>query len=134
MPLNEQATFKTKLQRHNRLTVPKLLRWRYKIEPTQLLKVTVKPLSPQSFGEEEEFLAKMAADGRLTVPKLVMEILREKEEKDLTGSIFEVTISPTGEEPSSATTSPDAKPQENAETKFLDKIQDTRKNLNNKTQ
>jgi bifunctional DNA-binding transcriptional regulator/antitoxin component of YhaV-PrlF toxin-antitoxin module len=97
MPLTEQATFKTRLQRHSRLTVPKLLRWRYKIEPTQLLTVRVKPLSPQNFGEEEEFLAKMAADGRLTVPKLVMEILAEKEEKDLFGCILEVTISPAGE-------------------------------------
>ena len=133
MPLTESATFKTKMQRHNRITVPKLLRWRCKIEPTQLLKVTVKPLSPQSFGEEEEFLAKMAADGRLTIPKLVMEILREKEEKDLTGCIFEVTISPADEEPSRAQPSADAKPQESTETKLLDKIDDIRKSLNNKT-
>jgi bifunctional DNA-binding transcriptional regulator/antitoxin component of YhaV-PrlF toxin-antitoxin module len=59
MPLNEHATFKTRLQRHNRITVPKLLRWRYKIEPTQLLKVTVKPQNPESLSEEE-FLAKIA--------------------------------------------------------------------------
>ena len=132
MPLNEQATFKTKLQRHNRLTVPKLLRWRYKIEPTQLLKVTLKPLSPESYSEEE-FLAKMAADGRLTVPKLTMEILQKQEEKDLTGSIFEVTINPADEEPSRAQPSADARPQESTETKLLGKINDIRKSLNNKT-
>ena len=129
MPLNEQATFKTKLQRHNRLTVPKLLRWRYKIEPTQLLKVTLKPLSPERIGEEEEFLAKMAADGRLTVPKLTMEILQKQEEKDLTGCIFEVTISPARQEPSGAQPQADAKPQESTEAKLLGKISDIRRNL-----
>ncbi len=132
MPLTEQATFKTRLQRHNRITIPKLLRWRYKIEPTQLLNVRAKPLSPVNFGEEEEFLAKMATDGRLTIPKLVMEILQEKEEKDLTGCIFEVTISPTNEEPANPAPPPEAKPQENTETKLLDKINDIRKTLNNK--
>ena len=65
MPLTNQETFKAKLQRHNRLAVPTLLRWRYKMEPGELLKVTVKPLEPESYGEEE-FLAKTATDGRLT--------------------------------------------------------------------
>ncbi|MGA2385808.1 MAG: hypothetical protein ABSG33_04660 [Candidatus Bathyarchaeia archaeon] len=132
MPLTESATFKTKMQRHNRITVPKLLRWRYKIEPTQLLKVTLKPLSPESYSEEE-FLAKMAADGRLTVPKLTMEILQKQEEKDLTGCIFEVTISPAGQEPGGAQPQADVKPPESTETKLLDKIDDIRKTLNNKT-
>ena len=53
MPLTKQETFKAKLQRHNRLAVPTLLRWRYKMEPGELLKVTVKPLEPESYGEEE---------------------------------------------------------------------------------
>jgi bifunctional DNA-binding transcriptional regulator/antitoxin component of YhaV-PrlF toxin-antitoxin module len=129
MPLTEQAQFKTRLQRHSRLTVPKLLRWRYKLEPTQLLRVTVKPLNAESYGEEEEFLAKMAADGRLTIPKLTIEILTEKEEKGLTGSIFEVTISPVGNPDEAAPA--DAEPAESTETKLLDKIKDIRKNLNN---
>src|SRR5208337_3374903 len=93
MPLTKQETFKAKLQRHNRLAVPTLLRWRYKMEPGELLKVTVNPLEPESY-VEEEFLAKTATDGRLTVPKLTMKILERDEEKSLAGAIFEGTIRP----------------------------------------
>jgi bifunctional DNA-binding transcriptional regulator/antitoxin component of YhaV-PrlF toxin-antitoxin module len=121
MPLTEHVTFKTKLQRHNRIVVPRLVRWRYKMEPAELLKVNVAPYGSESY-REEEFLAKMARDGRLTVPKLTMEILKLREEKNLTGTILEVTISPVGQ-------ANDALPAESAETKMLGKIKDIRKNL-----
>ena len=64
----------------------------------------------------------MSSDGRLTIPKLTMQILQAREEKDFTGCIFEVTISPAG-------ASNDAAPPESAETKMLGKIKDIRKNL-----
>jgi bifunctional DNA-binding transcriptional regulator/antitoxin component of YhaV-PrlF toxin-antitoxin module len=127
MPLTKQETFKAKLQRHNRLAVPTLLRWRYKMEPGELLKVTVKPIEPESYGEEE-FLAKTATDGRLTIPKLTMKILEQNEEKSLAGAIFEVTISPAGN-PNDAVPPPQTNPPESTETKLLDKIKDIRKNL-----
>jgi bifunctional DNA-binding transcriptional regulator/antitoxin component of YhaV-PrlF toxin-antitoxin module len=95
MPLTPQETFKTKLQRHNRLAIPTLLRWRYKMQPGELLKVSLKPLNQEGYGEEE-FLAKVAVDGRLTIPKLTMQILEQAEGKNLTGAIFEVTITPAG--------------------------------------
>jgi bifunctional DNA-binding transcriptional regulator/antitoxin component of YhaV-PrlF toxin-antitoxin module len=120
MPLTEPVTFKTKLQRHNRIVVPRHWRWRYKMESGELLKVSVEPFDSESY-EEEAFLAKMTTDGRLTVPKLTMEILKQREEKDLAGYIFEVTISPAGESKSAVVS-------DNAETK-LDKIRDIRKNL-----
>ena len=128
MPLTKQETFKAKLQRHNRLAVPTLLRWRYKMEPGELLKVTVKPLEAESYGEEEEFLAKTATDGRLTIPKLTMKILERDEEKSLAGTIFEVTIRPTGN-PNDTRPTPKANPSESTEAKLLGKIKDIRKNL-----
>jgi len=64
----------------------------------------------------------MARDGRLTVPKLTMEVLKQREEKNLTGTILEVTISSAGG-------SNDVLAHENAETKMLGKIKDIRKNL-----
>jgi hypothetical protein len=73
---------------------------------------------------EEEFLAKMTSDDRLTIPKLTMEVLKQREEKNLEGCILEVTISPAGG-------SNDASPAESAETKMLGKIKDIRKNLGN---
>jgi hypothetical protein len=41
VPLTERAEFKTVLQRCNSLQVPKLVRWKYKLESTQTLKVPV---------------------------------------------------------------------------------------------
>ncbi len=127
MPLTKQETFKAKLQRYNRLAVPTLLRWRYKMEPGELLKVTVKPLDPESYGEEE-FLAKTAVDGRLTVPKLTMKILERDGEKSLAGAIFEVTISPIVN-PNDTMPPSEANPPESTEAKLLDKIKEIRKNL-----
>jgi bifunctional DNA-binding transcriptional regulator/antitoxin component of YhaV-PrlF toxin-antitoxin module len=121
MPLTESVTFKTKLQRHNRIVVPRHWRWRYKMEPSELLKVSVEPFDSESY-EEEVFLAKMSGDGRLTIPKLTMQILQAREEKKLEGCIFEVTISPAG-------ASNDSAPSESAETNMLGKIKDIRKNL-----
>jgi hypothetical protein len=97
------------------------------MEPGELLKVTVKPLEPESYGEEE-FLAKTATDGRLTVPKLTMKILERNEEKSLAGAIFEVTISPAGN-PNDAAPPAEANSPESTETKLLDKIKEIRKNL-----
>ena len=123
MPLTEFITFKTKLERYNRIIVPRHSRWQYKIEPRELLKTNIRVFGSQNY-EEETFLAKMNSDGRLTIPKLTMEILTQREEKNLTGAILEVTISPAG-------ALSDAMPHENAETKLLGKIKDIRKNLDN---
>jgi hypothetical protein len=51
-----------------------------------------------------------------------MEVLKQREEKNLTGTILEVTISSAGG-------SNDVLAHENAETKMLGKIKDIRKNL-----
>ena len=127
MPLTTQETFKAKLQRHNRLAIPTLLRWRYKMETGQLLKVTLKPLQQENY-IEEEFLAKTSTDHRLTVPKLTMKILEQAEGKSLEGAIFEVTISPAGKS-NDAIPPAGANPAENAETKLFDKIKEIRKNI-----
>ena len=126
MPLTEPVTFKTKLQRHNRIVVPRIVRWRYKMESGELLKVNLAPYGSESY-IEEVFLAKMARDGRLTVPKLTMEVLKQREEKNLAGCILEVTISPAGGR--SDAVASDAEPHESAETKMLGKIKGIQKNL-----
>ena len=123
MPLTEHASFKAKLENRNRVQIPNLLRWRYKMEQGELLKANVRVFGSENY-EEETFLAKMARDGRLTVPNLTMVVLKQREEKNLAGAILEVTISPAG-------TLSDALPPENAETKMLDKIKDIRRNLGN---
>ena len=77
--------------------------------------------------ENEEFLAKMAIDGRLTVPKLIMRILAEKSEKVLTGSVFEVMISPVGELTKTLASDAAAHPENDA-SKMLDRITNIRRN------
>ena len=89
MPLTETVTFKARLQCHNRVVVPRHVRWRYKMEAGELLKVNVKPFNGDSF-EEERFIAKMATDGRLTIPKLTMQILQEREGKNLVKAILDI--------------------------------------------
>jgi len=41
LPLTGSVSFKAVLREQNRLQVPKLLRWKYKLEPLDVLKVTV---------------------------------------------------------------------------------------------
>ena len=41
VPLTEKVCFKTVFQIGNRVQIPKLVRWRYKLETDQILKVTL---------------------------------------------------------------------------------------------
>jgi bifunctional DNA-binding transcriptional regulator/antitoxin component of YhaV-PrlF toxin-antitoxin module len=91
MPLTQKVTFKTMLQRGNRVQVPKLVRWQFKMDTQQVLKVTVDAVNVWSGGQT--FIAKMGKDGRITLPKLQRELLRGREQ-NLTGYVMEVTLEP----------------------------------------
>jgi len=82
------------LQRGNRVQIPRLFRWQYKIEPNQVLRVKVGIAG--SF-VDERFLARMTKDGRLTIPKLTLKLLQAGEEGSLEGSVLEVTVEPADE-------------------------------------
>jgi bifunctional DNA-binding transcriptional regulator/antitoxin component of YhaV-PrlF toxin-antitoxin module len=94
MPLTEPVTFKTVLQKGNRIQLPKLVRWKYKLEQDQILKVSVTALN--FYGGWETFYARMDKSGRITVPKLVLKLLEDaaEEKQSLTGAIMEVNIEP----------------------------------------
>jgi len=79
------------VQKGNRVQVPRLIRWQYKLESTQVLNVSVKVVG--AFGTREEFYARMSRDGRITVPKLFVDLLRDEEES-LVGYTLEVTLNP----------------------------------------
>ena len=67
MPLTETVQFLARMQKLNRVQVPVEVRWRYKLEAGDLLKVRVQPLG--GFGVANEvFVAKLLGDGRVTVP------------------------------------------------------------------
>ena len=93
MPLTESVSFKTVLQKGNRIQLPKLVRWRYKLEQDQVLKVSVMALG--GFGCET-FYARMDKSGRITIPKLTLSLLQSRayDRQSLTGSVVEVGLEP----------------------------------------
>ena len=92
--MTENVEFKTELQKGNRIQIPRLIRWQFKLEPIQVLKVKVQPVGAITVGEE--FFARMSQDGRITIPKLLVNLLKEdlEEKKGLVGYAFEVTLQP----------------------------------------
>jgi hypothetical protein len=95
VPLTEAVSFKALLQRGNRVQVPRLVRWQFKLEATQVLRVTVK-IEAEFSSVSESFFGRMSGDGRITVPWLALFLLQKRAntEKSLTGLVFEVKIEP----------------------------------------
>ena len=91
LPLTQSVTFKTMLQKQNRLQVPLLVRWKYRLESSEVLRVTVKIVGV--WGNEESFLARMLKDGRIVVPKLMLALLKG-DESSVEGEVMEVTLEP----------------------------------------
>jgi bifunctional DNA-binding transcriptional regulator/antitoxin component of YhaV-PrlF toxin-antitoxin module len=91
MPLTQKVSFKTMLQKGYRVQVPKVVRWQFKMESEQVLKVTVNALNVWSGWET--FYARMGKDGRITLPKLTRELLQDREQS-LTGYVMEVVLEP----------------------------------------
>ena len=91
VPLNQKVSFKTMLQKGNRVQVPKLVRWQFKMDSEQVLKVSVTAVNLWSGWQT--FYAKMGRDGRITIPKLQRELLRGREQ-NLTGYVMDVTLEP----------------------------------------
>ena len=94
MPLTESVGFNAVLQRGNRIQVPRLFRWQYKIEANEVLRVKVRVAGCLV---DESFLARITKDGRLTIPRLTLKLLKEGEEQSLEGSVLEVTVEPASE-------------------------------------
>ena len=79
------------LQKGNRVQVPKVVRWQFKMDTEQVLKVTVNAVNVWSGWET--FYARMGRDGRITLPKLSRELLQDREQ-NLTGYAIEVVLEP----------------------------------------
>ena len=90
MPLTQRVTFKVQLQNQNRFQIPKVVRWQYKLEPSQPMRVSLRVFNA---GVQESFLAKMLPDGRVTIPRLIIvEIMQTM--PDLKSNFIEVTLEP----------------------------------------
>ncbi|MGD0451848.1 MAG: hypothetical protein ABSA79_12440 [Candidatus Bathyarchaeia archaeon] len=66
-----------------------MIRWKYKLEPTEIFKVTITIVG--LLGVRESFLATVHKDGRLIIPKLAITLLK-RNEPILEGCIMEVTL------------------------------------------
>ena len=91
MPLTEKINFKTRLQRGNRLQIPRLIRWQFKLETDQVMKVSVSVV--HLWGGRESFPSRMGKDGRVVVPKLILALLK-CDKPSLEGCVMDVTIEP----------------------------------------
>jgi hypothetical protein len=92
LPLNQKVTFQTVLEKGNRIQVPKMIRWQFKVEPTQVLKVGVNAID---LGRGCQFFySKMAKDGRIHISRLTILIL-QGEKTSLAGYLLEITLEPT---------------------------------------
>jgi len=92
LPLTQRVSFKAVLQKQNRLQVPKLVRWEYKLKSSEVLKVTV-TIHVGLLGVSESFLAKMYKSGRIRIPDLTLTLLK-RDEPSLEGHVIEVTLEP----------------------------------------
>ena len=91
MPLTCKVAFNRALQKGNRVQIPKLIRWRFKMEPQQVLSVSVSV--PGSRKLSGSFYARREKDGRLLIPKSALAQLREKK-SSIVGCMLEVTLEP----------------------------------------
>ena len=92
LPLTETVSFQAMLQRGNRLQIPRVVRWRFKLESDQALKVTVSCRDAWPMGEH--FYSTMSKDGRIVVPKLILTVLA-RYKPSLEGYAIQVTLEPS---------------------------------------
>jgi len=94
VPLAQKISFKTVLQKGNRVQVPKLVRRQFKLDTEQVLKVTVNAVNV--WGSGQTFYARMDMSGRITITELTLKMLqdRTREKQSLTGAVMEVRLEP----------------------------------------
>jgi len=63
--LKDKVSFLARLQVENRIQIPVEVRWRYKLEPGQILRLKIYPMKGLS---SEEFFARLQLGGRINVP------------------------------------------------------------------
>ena len=94
MPLTKAVEFRAVLQKGNRVQVPKLVRWEFKMETSQVLKVKVNPVG--AYGQKETFFGRMNGNGRITIPKLTLGLLQDRDNggKSLADYVLELQLEP----------------------------------------
>jgi bifunctional DNA-binding transcriptional regulator/antitoxin component of YhaV-PrlF toxin-antitoxin module len=92
LPLDQRVVFKTILRKKNQLQVPNLVRRQFKLETSEVLRVTVSVTT--LLRARESFLTRMHKDGRIVIPYSTIALLKH-DKSSLDGYIIEVTLEPT---------------------------------------
>lgn len=93
LPLTENIRFQARLEKGNRVQVPKPLRQRFAFDSSQVLTVSVRVIEANT--DWQEFYAHMDKSGRITIPKLTLNLLfAESSAYSLAGVVFAVDIEP----------------------------------------
>ena len=94
MALIKRVEFKTEIQRRNRIQVPRLIRWEFRMEPSQILMVRVH--FEGDWESRQKFYTHMSKDGRIYIPKLACRLLREaNQNQSIVGVLVEVELCPS---------------------------------------
>ena len=93
MPLASKVNFETRLEKGNRIQIPKIIQWQFKMEQNQVVRVRVS--SKHLWAGSKQFYAKMDKQGRILIPKLTLSMMSNRENPNLEGYIFDVTLEPT---------------------------------------
>ena len=97
LPLTGAVEFRAVLQKGNRVQVPRLVRWEFKLETSQVLMVTVDCVD--RYIQKECFFGRMNEDGRITVPKLALDLLQRRlDTQSLVGWALRVRLEPSGQQ------------------------------------
>lgn len=91
MPLTRRVTFSRRLEKGGRVLIPKTIRWEFKMEPGQVLKVGIS--IPKKFRGWQIFYAKMEKSGKIFIPTL-MRSPWTAEKISLPGWIVDVMLEP----------------------------------------
>ena len=78
--------------------IPKIIRWKFKLEPDQALKVTIVPVHTLicGFAGGEAFYAHMSKDERITLPLIIRALLHNSRSQHpiIAGIPLQVRIEP----------------------------------------
>ncbi len=96
MTLTTTVAFKATLQKGDRFQIPRPIRWQFKLEPKQVLEVT---LNFTGYRGWETFYACMTKDGRIAIPKITCQLLKDVlGRQDLHNLVFSVELAPPVQE------------------------------------
>jgi hypothetical protein len=79
------------LKKQNRFQVPVSVRWEYRLERCEILRVIVSVVN--LLGARESFLAKIQKNGCIEIPKFMVALLK-RGESSIEGYAIEVTLEP----------------------------------------